>query len=310
MSRTLLKNTPSDAWLADAKNQAAIERLYLHFPHCQKRCHYCDFYVVEKAADPDTVLDDFLSSILRELDSTQGLLAPSLKSIYFGGGTPSLYGPSRIGRVLEAVKGRISDKTEVTLELNPDSLGDQIQQALLEYQKSGINRMSVGVQSLCQAQLSWLDREHSAKQAIETLKSACKIFPKVSCDFLLGVPGVAAGDLIANLENVLDQVPKIGQFTTYPLTLKEGNPKYRELPTSDLVADQMEAVAEFLESKGFNRYEVGSYAKHGQESDHNQAYWTGEGYLGLGPSASSFFPKLGDYGVRKKNSASLGEPSR
>ena len=275
---------------------------YIHFPYCLKKCGYCDFASFEP---PERRIDHkgYADAVLSEL-SARGVALDGrrLESIFFGGGTPSLWEPAELGRVLEAILARASeraDEVEVTIECNPSSLDEARARA---FAAVGINRFSVGVQSLDRARLEHLDRLHDAEGAKAAVRAALATRvsgkgPRVSADLMMGVaPSFDA----ASHETAEDAAREalelaalgVGHLSAYQLTI-EPNTRFGELHRQgrlplvgdDAMAASFLAVSASLEGAGFRHYEISNYARPGEESVHNLGYWRGHDYLGLGCAA-------------------------
>jgi oxygen-independent coproporphyrinogen-3 oxidase len=270
--------------------------VYVHFPYCEVRCTYCDFntYVVESLP---TQL--YTRAVLAELNERQHDYRQwKLTSIYFGGGTPSLWGPSGVGTILRGLYDAFPNRTEhieVTMECNP---GEATKGQLEGYREAGVERLSLGVQTLDNDILTRLARRHTAEQAVEGLRTACSVgFRSVSADIMFGLPGQSMDRLTSDLRVIGELGPQ--HMSVYHLTLEEGTALTRDvragrisLPDDELQADMWEAIAPTLKPFGLRFYEVSSLSKVGHESRHNTAYWFGRPYLGLGAGAHSFCPPV------------------
>ena len=267
--------------------------IYVHFPWCLKKCPYCDFLSVAAARDaiPHRAYAD---AVLRELSARLPLLeAPyRLETIFFGGGTPSLWQTEELGRVLEGLLAAFSDRraaeVEVTAECNPTSLDLDKARALRDV---GVNRLSLGVQGLDSERLAFLGRLHDPAGGLDAARAALgSEMPRVSVDFIFGVAGQAP-EQAAREANVL---AKLGttHVSAYALTIEPGTDfgaraKKGRLPLLDdaLVADSFQAVDAALTTAGFDHYEISNFARQGHVSRHNLGYWRGHDYLGLGTGA-------------------------
>ncbi len=262
--------------------------VYVHFPWCLKKCPYCDFnsHRTERDAVPHA---DYADAVRRELD-VRGVDGRRLVSIFFGGGTPSLWEPSALGRVLTAIRGAFAaedDALEVTVECNPTSLDRGRAAALREV---GVNRLSVGVQSLSDERLGFLGRLHDGAGALAALKAATAELGRVSGDLIFGVAGQRPDEARDEVRRVLDT--GVEHVSAYALTIEPGTQfgelhKKGRLPLApeDDVADAYLAVEQTLEEAGLCHYEVSNYARPGAEARHNLHYWRGGDYLGLGAGA-------------------------
>jgi len=290
-----------------AQMNTQLGSLYLHFPFCETKCHYCDFYSIgrERTADGDAPL--FESAMRREIQLQGHKLSQKLDTIFMGGGTPSMTPPDSMRRALEPLWNftSITPETEWTMEANPSSVDTA---RLKEYQQIGVNRVSMGVQAMRDDLLLRLGRVHSRDKAIEALAANFEAgISNVSVDLLCGVPGQSVEDVERAMEE-LTRFP-ITHLSCYLLTLPKSHRMYKDLPDEDGQLEHLLAIDRFMRSKGFDHYEISNFAR--QSSDgrykarHNLAYWKRKGYLGLGPSAHSFDPGQGPHGSRWKNVSSL-----
>lgn len=266
----------------------AVTALYVHVPFCAQKCRYCDFDSRSFAlCDLDAALDSYFEQLYARLDSfgDAGALA-QVRTVYIGGGTPSLAGE----RLVELAR-RISmwcKPVEFTCEANPESLTAELAIALAE---AGVTRISLGVQTLDNTELAAIGRIHDANRALAAIATVKDAGLDVSCDLMCGLPGQTAASWRSTLDGVLAAAPH--HVSVYPLTLEEGTPLYRMAcrdeslePDEDFQAACMDVARDCLTAAGYHPYEVASYALDGHECAHNIAYWTGQGYLGLGRSAA------------------------
>lgn len=260
--------------------------VYLHFPFCETKCHYCDFYSLgrEKTAAKDPFL--FAQALETEINLRKDELDSEIDTIFMGGGTPSMTdpGPMRnmIAPLLDSV--RFSQDLEWTIEGNPSSLSYT---HLKEYQALGVNRLSMGVQALNDDLLAQLGRVHSASEALRALDAAFSSGLKnVSVDLLCGVPDQTLGHLEHAL-NTFIQFP-ITHLSCYILTLPPHHRMYSRLPNEDTQLQHYLFVHDWMSSHGFDHYEISNFALPGFKAKHNLIYWEGKGYAGFGPSAHSF----------------------
>ncbi|MGZ0245086.1 MAG: radical SAM family heme chaperone HemW [Alphaproteobacteria bacterium] len=261
--------------------------LYIHWPFCVSKCPYCDF----NSHVADTVDDAaWQRSLLAELDhygiKTKGR---RLDSVFFGGGTPSLMPPAIVAALLDKLSDYWSVPTdlEVTLEANPSSIEAQ---KFADFRAAGVNRVSVGIQSLDDAALKFLGRVHSAAEASKAITVAERSFDRVSFDLIYALPGQSRDAWASELAQALAR--GTGHLSLYQLTIEKGTPFYADhrrgffaLPEEDLAADLYELTGEMMLKAGFGAYEVSNYARSGQESRHNLVYWRGGDYIGVGPGA-------------------------
>lgn len=266
----------------------AVTALYVHVPFCAQKCRYCDFDSRSFApCNMSVALDTYFEQLYARLDAfgDAGALA-QIRTVYVGGGTPSLAGE----RLVEFAR-RISawcKPVEFTCEANPESLTAELATALAGV---GVTRVSLGVQTLDNAELTAIGRIHDADRALAAITTVKDAGLVVSCDLMCGLPGQTDQSWQRTLDGVLAAAPH--HVSVYPLTLEEGTPLYRMAcrdeslePDEDFQAACMDAARERLSAAGYHPYEVASYALDGHECAHNIAYWTGRGYLGLGRSAA------------------------
>ena len=266
----------------------AVTALYVHVPFCAQKCRYCDFDSRSFApCDLSAALDAYFEQLFARLDAFGKADAlDQIRTVYVGGGTPSLAG----GRLVELAR-RIRAwcaPVEFTCEANPESLTAELATALV---KVGVTRVSLGVQTLDNAELTAIGRIHDADRALAAIATVKNAGLDVSCDLMCGLPGQTAASWKRTLDGVLVAAPH--HVSVYPLTLEEGTPLYRMArrdeslePDEDFQASCMDLARELLGAAGYHPYEVASYALDGHECAHNIAYWTGRGYLGLGRSAA------------------------
>lgn len=266
----------------------AVTALYVHVPFCAQKCRYCDFDSRSFApCNMSVALDTYFEQLYARLDAfgDAGALA-QIRTVYVGGGTPSLAGE----RLVELAR-RISAwcrPVEFTCEANPESLTAELAAALA---KVGVTRVSLGVQTLDNTELTAIGRIHDADRALAAIATVKTAGLDVSCDLMCGLPGQTAASWKRTLDGVLVAAPH--HVSVYPLTLEEATPLYLMAcrdeslePDEDFQAACMDMARELLGAAGYHPYEVASYALDGHECAHNIAYWTGRGYLGLGRSAA------------------------
>ncbi|NXX37975.1 RSAD1 protein, partial [Tricholaema leucomelas] len=281
------------------------------WPYCRKRCSYCSFnkYVVPAVdeAAMGTCLVREARTLLR-LSQVQ-----SVSSVFFGGGTPSLASPRTIAAVLEAVAGaaHLPAGTEVTLEANPSSAGTQ---RLADFKAAGVNRLSIGIQSLNDAELRLLGREHTAAEARSTVEVARRLFPgRTSLDLIFGLPGQSQEAWAQGLEAVLGLCDD--HISLYQLTMERGTLLAAQVwggalpaPPQDLLADMYQTARAVLVAAGFRHYEVSNFARRGALSTHNLSYWRAEQYIGVGPGAHGRFVPQGEGSCCREARVQTREP--
>jgi putative oxygen-independent coproporphyrinogen III oxidase len=263
--------------------------LYIHWPYCARICPYCDFNVVRDRGwrEEQAVL---VEAILTDLAAQAALIGPRrLASIFFGGGTPSLMRPEDVARVIERARALFPDShIEITLEANPTDAEAAHFAALRE---AGINRLSLGVQSLDDAQLAFLGRNHSADEARRAIAVAAGVFDRLSIDLIYALPSQTVAGWTAAMTEALDM--GFEHVSPYQLTIAEGTAFERAMergslvpPDEDAAADLYEATQDVLGSAGFEAYEVSNHARgEAARSAHNLHVWRGGDYVGIGPGA-------------------------
>jgi oxygen-independent coproporphyrinogen-3 oxidase len=270
--------------------------LYIHWPFCLSRCPYCDFNAHVREVIPQR---RFRDALRRELAwEAERIGRRSLRSIFFGGGTPSLMEPETVAVLLEDAKALFDwqDDLEITLEANPTSIETSRLAALRD---AGVNRISIGIQSLEPEPLSMLGRQHSVAQAVAALEIARQLFPRISFDLIYARPGQSVAAWRSELRRALDLVAD--HLSLYQLTIEPGT-KFEALhrrgdivlPDEDLAAALFDATAEETAKFGLLQYEVSNYAKPGGESRHNLQYWRYGDYIGIGPGAQGRLTIGGD----------------
>jgi putative oxygen-independent coproporphyrinogen III oxidase len=279
--------------------------LYIHIPYCAAKCPYCDFNVHVAAKIPER---EYCGALLKELEfysQADDWRGRRLKSVFFGGGTPSLFSPQNIGGILDRAAGLFpfADDVEISLEANP---GEEDQKHFSGYRSCGVNRLSLGAQSFHPRLLKFLGRLHSADDTREALRAIPKAgFDNFSLDLIYAVPGESLADLKADLLEALDFFPPhvsaynltIEEKTAFHYLLRKG--KLRPLPEDEEIA-MAELIEETLLRAGLERYEISNYARPERRSRHNSTYWQGGDYLGIGAGAHSFARREEDgvFGLR------------
>jgi len=300
------------AWAPRAKGLGA----YLHIPFCTQRCGYCSF---NTAPDAPGAVARFVPALLGEIDlaaKAPWAAAIRLKSVFVGGGTPSLLPPEAMAAILDRLHAHfpIEPSAEITVECNPESVSVE---RLTGYRNAGVTRISLGVQSLADRILPALDRLHTAAQAREAFDAARAAgFSDVSADLIYGLPGLDVPTWEATVTGVLGWQPD--HLSAYALTLDEGSLWHAKgmaagrvagrrgagappseasenpivLPPEETATAQYRRMTELAAEAGFEHYEVSNYARPGHRSAHNQIYWRAEEYLGFGPGACGFLGEV------------------
>lgn len=275
--------------------------LYLHVPFCNSKCGYCDFYSVTQTE----LRTAYVKALLREMREEAHFAGDlPLRTIYFGGGTPSLLEMRELERIFNEIDRlfHTSDCLEITLEANPDDLNKSFVNHL---RRLPINRLSLGIQSFNDRELSFVGRRHTAQQAIEAFKN-CRAagFDNISLDLMFGLPQQSLDSFSESLQQACRLHPE--HISAYLLGLEEHVPLYLSLKQGEWATDDdsnalmYARLQEHLATAGYEQYEISNFSLPGKQSVHNSAYWQGRPYLGLGPSAHSFRK-----GERRWNKASL-----
>lgn len=262
--------------------------VYVHWPFCQSKCPYCDFNSHVRHGGVDQTR--YAEALAREIETfARWHCGRAPGTVFFGGGTPSLMEPATVARVLEAIDATMGlpDGAEISLEANPTS----VEQGRFEgFRAAGVNRLSLGMQSLNDADLAALGRRHDAATARAALALAKRIFPEVSSDFIYARPGQSVPAWRGELREILDIAGN--HLSLYQLTI-EPETRFFDLartgkltvPDDDAAADLYELTGEMTAAAGFARYEVSNHARPGAEARHNLVYWRSGAYLGVGPGA-------------------------
>ena len=265
--------------------------IYLHIPFCKQACNYCDFHFSTSLK----MKASFVDALLTEIELRKSVFdQQTINSIYFGGGTPSLLSEEDLTRIFETLftSFRVSPLAEITLEANPDDLSPEKIKVL---KNTPINRLSIGVQSFRDEDLRFMKRAHNAKEALSSIKS-CKQagFTNLTIDLIYGTPGMDTSAWLENLNIAFDlDIPHI---SSYALTVEPNTELHHQIlhqKVSNVDENQSAAQFEILTSQmkrnGYEQYEISNFCKPGAYSKHNSSYWKKDMYLGLGPSAHSFY---------------------
>ena len=265
--------------------------IYIHVPFCRSKCQYCDFYSV--TTKESKLLEDYRKAICEHIREAGGQAPDYLvDTIYFGGGTPSYFGPDGMAAILTAIRKSfdVSPAAEITFEANPDSVDKRL---LRRLRSEGFNRVSLGIQCDNDEILEKIGRPHSYLQAVDAYKLIRrKGFRNVSVDLMYGLPGQSLEEWQETLKNVLKLTPE--HISCYGLKVEEGTPLYdvqefANLADDDTQADMYLSAIEILKKRGYRQYEISNFCRKGHVSRHNLKYWNGEEYLGFGPDAASDF---------------------
>jgi oxygen-independent coproporphyrinogen III oxidase len=279
--------------------------LYIHIPFCIQKCRYCDFYSEVKPA----IIPDYIDSLLKEIRLK---LAPgqNIDTVYLGGGTPSLLSVSQIESILETLTKicHINPEAEITCELNPGTITGTLNSDYLSgLRQTGVNRLSIGVQSFNEDKLKFLGRIHSAAEAVSTIDNAAKAgFENISLDFIYGLPKESTADWIMDQKKALEFNPS--HLSCYMLTIEAGTPLATDLEKElfvpfdqEMMADWFKMTSQYLTEAGFEHYEISNFSRgQNKRSRHNSRYWDMLPYTGLGAGSHSF-----DGAVRSWNHSNI-----
>lgn len=278
--------------------------LYLHIPFCVKKCDYCDFLSAPASLEvQEQYLRALYSEIRAKADDFSGYM---VKTVFIGGGTPSILKPEQLCDLLKCVKEsfRILPQAEITMEMNPGTGGGK--EAFEQYKKAGINRLSIGLQSAKDEELKVLGRIHNFSQFGTTYREAREAgFTNLNIDIMSALPGQSVESYRETMETVCALRPE--HISAYSLIIEEGTPFFSRYASETWTEENEECdrlmytlTKQLLEDYGYHRYEISNYALSGRECRHNLVYWTGGEYLGLGLGASSFIKN-----TRYKNTSDL-----
>ena len=263
--------------------------LYIHIPFCKSKCLYCDFYSL---AGSDAQMDRYTAALIRHIAELSPYAAGHrVDTVYFGGGTPSYLGTKRLCAILKTVKKlyNIEKNAEITLEANPESLGDA--RTVRKLRRAGFNRISLGVQSACNEELHTVGRIHTFQQ-VEASVDAVRTgkIRNLSLDLIYGLPGQTMESWQESVKKIVALEPE--HLSCYGLKIEEGTPLYKtqdslSFADDDLQADMYLWCCEYLKDQGFEHYEISNFCRSGFHSRHNSKYWQLSEYAGFGPGAHS-----------------------
>ncbi|MEO8412560.1 MAG: radical SAM family heme chaperone HemW [Ginsengibacter sp.] len=278
--------------------------IYIHIPFCKQACYYCNFHFSTSIG----LQEDMMAALVKEIDlSSHSLLKENvekeiIETIYFGGGTPSLPDPAYIKNLLAAIKNNyiISHDAEITMEANPDDIDKE---KLSSWGAVGVNRLSIGIQSFKEKDLVWMNRAHNTIQALESISLVKQAgFDNFSVDLIYGTPGLLDEEWKVNVETVIGM--NVPHLACYALTVEPNTAlqkmiasKKKTAVDSDHQARQFLLLIQWLKEAGYEHYEISNFAKPGYRSRHNNSYWQGKKYIGIGPSAHSYDGKTRRWNV-------------
>lgn len=269
--------------------------IYIHIPFCKQKCSYCDFVSFPK---DKSIQEQYIQALIKEIKERKIELQNlqeecQASTVYVGGGTPSYIEANAIKQILEEIKQvyRIENDAEFTIETNPGTISEE---KLIIYKESGINRISIGLQTTQDNLLKQIGRIHTYEQFLENYKLARKLgFSNINVDLMIGLPNQNMKNVEESIERVIKLNPE--HISVYSLILEEGTKLYEqylknelELPTEEMERDMYWKVKEKLEKAGYRQYEISNFAKQGKESKHNLACWNQKEYLGFGLAAHSY----------------------
>jgi oxygen-independent coproporphyrinogen-3 oxidase len=265
--------------------------IYVHIPFCKKRCSYCDFHF---STTFSSYREKLIAAICLELDLRKAELnGIPVETVYFGGGTPSLLTKDELSDILLAVRHsyQLIEEPEITFEVNPD---DATEAHLIAWRKLGINRLSIGLQSFQESDLTWMNRSHSNQQGKTAVRLAqAQGFDNISIDLIYGLPELSNEQWLSHLNQALEL--NVQHISSYCLTIEPKTALNHFVakgklsrPTEDQQSEQFDLLVSTLANAGFEHYEISNFAKNQQYAKHNSAYWNFTPYVGVGPSAHSF----------------------
>ncbi|OGR27296.1 MAG: hypothetical protein A2277_03475 [Desulfobacterales bacterium RIFOXYA12_FULL_46_15] len=277
------------------------QSIYIHIPFCIRKCAYCDFYSKTCLC----LIPDYLKAFEKEMDLRQSP-DTAIDTIYLGGGTPSLLDVEQVGQILQITRDRfrVSQNAEITLEINPGTVGSSYFSGL---KGTGVNRLSIGVQSFNDDKLKFLNRIHNADEAVKTLDHAQGAgFENISLDLIYGVPGETRASWIRDLKKATERMPS--HISAYMLTIEPGTPLFEQMKQGIIIPSDQETMSllfvmtsRYLNRAGFEHYEISNFSKGRiNRSRHNSRYWELTPYLGFGAAAHSY-----DGAVRFSNHRSI-----
>lgn len=277
--------SPEAAWELSLNNPIGI---YIHVPFCESKCAYCDFYSFK--ANEETY-ENYKAVLCRHLVDGKARLSVFADTLYFGGGTPSLLGGKRIAEIVKVAKENFGlNNAEITVEVNPK---EQLYEDFKIMADASVNRISIGLQSSNENELKFLSRRHSPEDFLRTINDAKRAgITNISADLMLGIPYSTEESLIKSIDFALDA--GVTHISCYILKIEpntafgKANLETLALPDDEATADMYIKMSDYLESKGFEHYEISNFALPGYRSKHNLKYWNQEQYLGLGPAAHSY----------------------
>lgn len=277
--------------------------IYIHIPFCRQACHYCNFHFSTSLR----YKNELVAALLKEIELQQEYLnGEVVETIYFGGGTPSLCSKDEIGSILRKIHSSftVSAGAEITLEANPD---DITRGKLNDWNETGVNRLSIGIQSFFDEDLQWMNRAHNSQQAMDSVQLAKDHFDNITIDLIYGTPALTNEKWKQNIRKAI--AFNIPHLSCYSLTVEPKTPLdklIRQHKSEDINPDkqseQFMLLMQWLGDAGYEHYEISNFAKPGFRSRHNSSYWQGKRYFGFGPSAHSFDGNARWWNIANNNS--------
>jgi oxygen-independent coproporphyrinogen-3 oxidase len=285
-------------WKKSLKREVDMKKLgfYIHVPFCKQKCNYCDFYSVKW---DDEWENKYIKAVINEIKGYKEKIGNKyiVDTVFFGGGTPTIIKPSNLKRILDTISiiADIDKNAEISMEANPNTLSDE---NLKQYKESGINRLSIGIQSLNDEILKKIGRIHNSSEAIEAIDRARKHgFENINADAMFNIPGQTTLDIEDTLSKIMERGVKHISF--YSLKLEKGTPMYSmeqkkmiTMPDEDEERNMYYKGRIVMEKNNLFQYEISNFAMKGYECKHNLKYWNQEEYIGIGPSAHSFMNSI------------------
>jgi len=264
--------------------------IYIHIPFCKKKCYYCDFFSIASSSRKI----EYIESLIKEINLRKEYLGDDIiKSIYFGGGTPSLLEIDELNRILNQIENyfKLSENCEITIEVNPEDINEEYIELLSD---TKVNRISIGIQSLNDNILKFLGRRHNSQKAYEVVRLFQKAgFINISIDLIYGIPGLSIRQLTDTLDKIIEL--NLMHISTYHLTIEPKTVLYKKLTDNkiNIISEeeslwQYNIIKEKFRKYDYEQYEISNFAKNNLFSIHNVGYWTQQKYLGIGASAHSY----------------------